>query len=289
MAFVVYMNLIQPFTEGVILSYLEYLSQNGLRSCSLRNHLSMLKHFFAMFNWHTVCLTTRKVHLFLKSVQVNASIKVRIKGVFTVKMLEQLIKKSRKFQNGQTFAALFLTAFFGFFRLSTLVPNNLHAFDKTRFPIKNDLIWAKPGAHIIITCSKTMQASDKVQIVQLPSLGNLEICPIKALKWVMAHIPQGSQQPLFQIYTRKGWQILTAPKVRSFLKLVVIALGWNPTTYTFHPFRRSGASLAFDNEIDLAKIKQHGSWKSEAVCTYLNSTPTAASTVPTTFQRLLTM
>ena len=98
MAFVVYMNLIQPFTEGVILSYLEYLSQNGLRSCSLRNHLSMLKHFFAMFNWPTVCLTTRKVHLFLNSVQVNASMRVRIKGVFTVKMLEQLIKNQENFK-----------------------------------------------------------------------------------------------------------------------------------------------------------------------------------------------
>ena len=136
MDFVVYMNLIEPFTEGVILSYREYLSQNGLRSCSLRNHLSILKHFFAMFNWPTVCLTTRKIPLFLKSVQVNASMRVKIKGVFTVKVLEQLIKKSRKFQNGQTFAALFFTAFFGFFRLSTLVPNNLHGFKNTRFPIK---------------------------------------------------------------------------------------------------------------------------------------------------------
>ena len=69
--------------------------------------------------------------------------------------------------------------------------------------------------------------------------------------------------------------------------LVIISLGWNPTTYTFHASRRSGASLAFDSNIDLAKIKQHGNWKSEAIWTYLNSTPSSASTIPTTFQRLL--
>ena len=287
LAFIVYMNLTKPFTEGVILSYLEYLSQNGLKNCSLRNHLSILKHFFAMFNWSTVPLTTRKIHLFLKSVQVNTSMKVKVKGVFTVKMLEQLVKKSRSFQNGQIFAAVFLTAFFGFFRLSTLVPSTLHSFDKTRFPIQNDLIWAKPGAHIIITCSKSMQDSGKIQVVQLPSLTTLEICPIKALRWLINHIPQGKQKPLFQILTKNGWQVLTAPKVRSFLKLVVTALGWNPSTFTFHAFRRSGASLAFDNHIDLAKIKQHGNWRSEAIWTYLNSTPTSAGTVPTTFQRLL--
>ena len=136
------MNLTRPFTEGVILSYLEYLSQNGLKNCSLRNHLSILRHFFAMFNWSTVPLTTRKIHLF--------------------------------------------------FRLSTLVPSTLHTFDKTRFPIQNDVIWAKPGAHIIITCSKSMQDSGKVQVVQLPSLTTLEICPIKALKSLINHINQGT-------------------------------------------------------------------------------------------------
>ena len=118
----------------------------------------------------------------------------------------------------------------GFFRSSTLVPSNLYSFDKTRFPIQNDLIWAKPGAHIIITCTKSMQASGKIQVVQLPSLTNLEICPIKALRWLMTYIAQGEQLPLFQICTKNGWQVLTAPKVRSFLKLVVITLGWNPAT-----------------------------------------------------------
>ena len=117
LAFVVFMNLKKPFTEGVILSYFEYLSQNGLRSCSLRNHLSILKHFFAMFNWSTVPLTTRNIHLFLRSVQVNATMTVKIKGVFTVKMLEQLVKKSRTFRNGHIFATVFLTAFFGVFSL----------------------------------------------------------------------------------------------------------------------------------------------------------------------------
>ena len=193
--------------------------------------------------WFIDLKSTPPLHLFLKSVQVNASMRVKVKGVFTVRVLEQLVKKSRTLQNGQIFAVIFLTAFWGVFRLSTLVPQNLHSFDKTRFPIQNDVIWAKPGAHIIITCSKSMQVFGQVQVLKLPSLNNLDICPIKALRWLMTHIPQGKQLPLFQICTKSGWQVLTAVKVRSFLKLVVIALGWNPATYTFHAFRRSGASL----------------------------------------------
>ena len=46
-------------------------------------------------------------------------------------------------------------------------------------------------------------------------------------------------------------------------------------------------TLAFDNDIKLDHIKQHGKWKSEAVWVYLNSTPRASATIPLKFQTLL--
>ena len=46
-------------------------------------------------------------------------------------------------------------------------------------------------------------------------------------------------------------------------------------------FRRSGASMAFDNNVQFENIKQHGNWQSEAIWHYLKCTPKAASTVPT--------
>ena len=55
-----------------------------------------------------------------------------------------------------------------------------------------------------------------------------------------------------------GIQTTVASKVRSFLKLVIINLGLNPSQYTFHMFRRSGASMAFDNNVQFENIKQHG-------------------------------
>ena len=59
-----------------------------------------------------------------------------------------------------------------------------------------------------------------------------------------------------------------APKVRSILKLVIITLGLNPSQYTSqytHMFRRSGASMAFDNNVQFENIKQHGNWQSGPV------------------------
>ena len=80
------MNLTEPRTEGIVLSYQEYLSQNGLRNCSLKNLVSILKHFFAIFNWSNIPLISRKIQLFIRSVQIIVNMKVKIKGVFTIKM-----------------------------------------------------------------------------------------------------------------------------------------------------------------------------------------------------------
>ena len=68
---------------SIILLYLELLVQNGLKSCSIRNHISMLQHFFEMFNWTKAALSSRKIQLFIRSVQINAKLMVKTKGVST--------------------------------------------------------------------------------------------------------------------------------------------------------------------------------------------------------------
>ena len=57
--------------------------------------------------------------------------------------------------------------------------------------------------------------------------------------------------------------------------MVVLSLGLNPNHFTFHAIRRSGASIAFNHDVKLDHIKQHGHWRSEA------------ATIPLTFQRII--
>ena len=286
-SFMVKMNLMLPHKEETVLLYLEFLAQNGLKACSLRNHLSILGHYFALYNWPVQALCAKKVSMLVKSVHIDARMQVRIKGIFSPELLKKLILKMKRFTNHATYVALCLVSFFGFFRLGSLCPDNLSGFDRTRFPALGDVIWGPPGAHIVITCSKTMQKSGAIHVVQLPLLKDSILCPVMALKEMIKILAQDKEQPLFMIKTKAGKKVLTSFKARSFLKMVVVALGLNPKHYSFHAFRRSGASLAFNSNVDLDKIKQHGSWKSEAVWVYLNSTPKAASMVPTTFQQVL--
>ena len=287
LAFVIYMGLTPPYSIDTIVLYLEFLAQKNFKACSLRNNVSVLKHFFALFNWPLAALSCRKVQLLLKSVQMNARMNIKVKGVISISMLQKLIKIVQKCYNGVTYKALFLMAYFGFFRLASLVPPTTGSFDKTRYFTVNDVVWGQPGAHIIVTCAKNMQNSGQYHVVQLPQLKNVLICPVLALKNMLKKKDITPHQPLFQIHTKKGIVPLIASNARSFLKTCIATMGLNPSHFTFHSFRRSGASLAFDSNVALENIKQHGNWKSEAVWTYLNSTPTAASIIPHTFQNLI--
>ena len=82
---------------------------------SVLNHISILKHFFALFEWPTYVFSTRKVLLFIKSVQNNAIVSIIIAGVFSVPMFRKLIRAIQNYTNAKLYTTLFLTAFFGFF------------------------------------------------------------------------------------------------------------------------------------------------------------------------------
>ena len=47
-----------------------------------------------------------------------------------------------------------------------------------------------------------------------------------------------------------------------------MALGLNPSHFTFHSFRRSGATLAFNFHVP---IQRHGTWTSDCVYRYIQA------------------
>ena len=94
LAFTVKMGLDQPHQETVILLYLEYLAQQGLKSNSIRNQVSILKHYFALLRWPTQVFSSKSIQMLIKAVQMNSVMPVKLKGVIDLKMLKKLIKKT---------------------------------------------------------------------------------------------------------------------------------------------------------------------------------------------------
>ena len=76
------MNLLLPHEEHTVSMYLEFLAQNGLKACSLKNHLSILGHYFSLYNWPVQVLCAKKVSMLVKSVHVIARMQVKIRYFF---------------------------------------------------------------------------------------------------------------------------------------------------------------------------------------------------------------
>ena len=146
-----------------VLSYLEYLTRNGVSFHMLANHVSAAKAQFAIRGLDTV-------KYFLKSIRINRPMKIVKKNVMDVDTLNKLIHLCDSIYMGKIFEAVFLLAFFGFLRLSNIAPHSVAAFDPTRHITAGDLIFTSKFMKIVLKWSKTNQNRDKTHLLSLPRL-----------------------------------------------------------------------------------------------------------------------
>ena len=158
------------------------------------------------------------------------------------------------------------------------------AFDIEKQLCRGDILIQPSNAIVIVKWSKTLQTINKGTFVIIPRLGPSPLCPVKALEKMLNASTQHTNAPLFTI---EG--IVTQNHVRSHLSKLLIALNLDPKSYSFHTFRRFGATLAFNSNVSIQNIKRHGTWSSDTVHTYVLSDPTKASAVSNSFQQLLTI
>ena len=287
LAFLAYLRFSPPDSFQGVAMFIEYLAQQGLRAETITNYISVLAHYFTLYDLDTSILNNRLYSLAIKAVAHNAPLSFKVKGVLSVNKLKELVRALWKLPDTKVHVAMCLMAFFGFYRLATLVPPSKAAFSPARYLTHGDVIWGSPGAHIIVKYAKNMQVSGHSRVVQLPVLSDHVICPVKALQRVVSPSPHLRDAPLFTAQVNGTASVLSASRVRLTLRRAVASLGWDPKEYGFHTFRRSGASWAFDNNVALDYIKTHGGWSSNAIWRYLIKTPHTAGTVARTFKERL--
>ena len=114
-----------------------------------------------------------------------------------------------------------------------------------------------------------MQTRDKLHQVTLPRIRSSPLCPHAALRRAIRIYNPHSSDPLFQIRKNTSFQVLTESRIRKVLSRANSELGYSSNHFTFHTFRRSGASLAYNSHVPIQKIQSHGSWSSDSVWTYI--------------------
>ena len=114
LAFTIFMDLLQPWVDLAVLTFVEFLIANNLSPASLQNYIAVLSHFFAIYGWPLEGLRSRKLCLMIKSVRVNSNLKPKIKGVLSVDMLKKLLINFDFVENAlsiKSIVLLFLASF----------------------------------------------------------------------------------------------------------------------------------------------------------------------------------
>ena len=257
MAFAVW-NQLRWEDIDTILAFLEFLVQSGSKAHTLSSYISVLKHYFNLYNISVTALSHRKVHLFIKSVAMNSVHTPKYKATMSIHVLTQLVNLCGDLLFGKAYKACFLLAFFVFLRLSNIASVSASSFDPTRHFMRGDIIFGPPGAHVIVKWGKAMQAANKHHVVQIPLIPGSPICPVTALKQLLSSPLLPSSSPLFLVHRSSGSSILTSPMISSTLSKLLSKLGLNPASYGFHCFRRSGVSWAAANNVPLQNLQAHG-------------------------------
>ena len=139
------------------------------------------------------------------------------KNIINIPTLKRMLSLCQQFAEAVVFKAVILTAFFGFFRLSNIAPHAVAEFDCTRHFTGADVFFQKNEVKLLLKWSKTFQSRDQYKLVALPRLFPSPLCPYKALKDLFSLYTPGANNPLFQIRSASGWQVLTDSRVRKTL------------------------------------------------------------------------
>ena len=154
--------------------------------------------------------------------------------------------------------------------MSNIAPHSSKQFGVDRHFLRQDVIFGPPGAHLVVKWTKTLQDHRSHHVIQLPEISNPLLCPVRALKKLIQSRPLPFHYPLFP----NNFPPYAQVKVLTHKNI--------PTQgHSFHAFRRSGATLAFDNNVSLQNIMSHGLWRSSAVWTYLQNASMAPPLSPT--------
>ena len=283
LAFACFMDVQDLQNIDLILCFLTCLHENGISAASTAGYLAAVKHNFVVYGLDVSIFENKLISLLQKSFAINAPIKIRQRGIIDIKLLQEIILACDNLQYPIIYKSIFLLAFFTFLRISNFAPLSVSQFDTSRHLTRGDVVWGHPGAHIIIKWAKNMQERKECHVIQIPHIKNTLLCPVKTLHSYFKKYPHGFASPMF--VNPLNSLPITQSNIRQALANISKILNIPPGYITFHCFRRSGATFAFNHNVALQNIQHHGAWKSQAVWLYLTQSHQGTARVAAAFSK----
>ena len=265
-----------------LLMFCGWLYQAQFTPRNICNHVtavkSMLKLYLLPHHWIDHPLIAN----YMRSITINTRTPTRVKGTFTLHNILHISQVLTKCPLQHHYRTAFLLSFMAFLRISNLVPPVVRFADASRQVTWNDITFTRNGAVINIKWAKNMQEGYRNKQIHIPAMGNMWLCPVLSLKKLHEVEKHGKRDLLM----KKGDTVLTESNLRKTLSMVLKILGIDHTTHTYHCFRRSGASIAFNQNVNFESIKAQGGWQSDSIWAYLFNHSEDITAIPKMFQNL---
>ena len=271
----------------IILVYLQFLETNNISASAMANHLSAIKAKLSLSGIPVHMCEDPRIKYFQRAMTIHRPFKVHLEKIIDIETLQLLVLTCDSTYMGQLFKAVYTLVFFSFLRLSNLVPHISHNFSPLYHLARGDIFVAHPGMQVLIKWCKTMQTRNVVKCLKITSLGANPICPVTAVKNLLAITPGANNDPLFQYKTTSGWVPFTETQVRRHFNLILKRLNLPMSNLTFHAFRHSGATYDFNLNVVLQHIQSHGTWTSKCVWRYITLDHNASDQVSLAFKKHL--
>ena len=243
-----------------MLAFMQFLHDNALSPRVIANYIASLKAKAKMLQWSCTSLLHPSIPLFIKSITNNGSFQPKFKGNFDIPTLRKISLACNNLSDPDLYRAIFLVSFFAFLCISNIAPHSKAAFSPFIHLLRKDVIFAPPGAHILIKWANNMQQTTSHKFVQIPSLNDIELCPVTAIRRLLRSRQLEKNQPLFAECNPPFLQVIDT-KIRDALRHVLEVLHIPSNGHRFHVFRRSVAIAAFWLNVDIDNIKAH--WELE--------------------------
>ncbi len=169
-----------------------------------------------------------------------------------------------------TLWSAFVIAFFLFARKSNIVPASAAQFSPDKHLCRGDILVSHSGIVVHIKWSKTIQAKQRYLLVPIMALPLSPLCPLRAYLNMTSALPADPHSPAFLIPSGSSLTTLTHATFTSNLRHMLATLGYQPSAYSGHSFRRGGASWAFQAGVPGELIQAHGDWSSDCYLRYLD-------------------
>ena len=110
----------------------EFLVENEVSVNMVKNHISAIRAMSIVYDLQFSAWEHPKVRYFVKALKLHRPMVLTKRNIIDIATLKRMVALCQRFPNAEVYKAVFLTAFFGFFRLSNLAPHAIVEFDGTR-------------------------------------------------------------------------------------------------------------------------------------------------------------